>query len=525
MIDICKAQEPVEVTSRISDVTVFLNGAQVTREADITFGRKTSVYAFRELPLHLDEESIQTGGTGNFIILSIVHQVNYLASSRKTAQVKMLQDSVSYYEKELNHNNALQSVAKNEEDLLNANRNLGSSEKGVVVSELKAAADFFRLRLTEIKENQLELIQKESKLKSSLDRLKKQLSSMNAELNKPTSEILVTIAGNDNASGKLVVTYNVRSAGWKPVYDIRVDDINNPIIINQNAMVMQNTGEDWEKVNLRLSTADPRRRGEKPVLSPWYINFEQPVALYDNLKKAPKVVYAAPVVVEENMQMDMEAEPEAVSAFTYTQVSEKQTNIEYNIKIPYNIPSDNQQYTINIQESQLKADFEYYCVPKIDKEAFLIARLSDWEDLNLMPGDMNLFFEGTYVGKSYLNTGNTKDTLDLSLGRDKSIVVTRNIIKDFTEERTIGNSIRENQAWDITVRNNKKQAVELRIEDQLPISMNKDISVESVELSEGSVNENTGTVSWKLTLNPGVEKKLRIAFMIKYPKDKYVIID
>jgi len=164
-------------------------------------------------------------------------------------------------------------------------------------------------------------------------------------------------------------------------------------------------------------------------------------------------------------------------------------------------------------------------VPKIDREAFLVAHITGWENYNLLSGEISLFFEGTYVGKSYLNVRNTNDTLDLSLGRDKGIVVTRVKLKDFTEQKTIGSNKRETRAWDITVRNTKKQAIDLHLEDQLPVSMNKDIQVETIEYSGGRYTQETGNILWRFRLEPSAEKKLRVAFAIKYPKDQRVFID
>jgi len=220
-----------------------------------------------------------------------------------------------------------------------------------------------------------------------------------------------------------------------------------------------------------------------------------------------------------------EAESLAATASSITEVSENQTNLEFIIRVPYDVPSDNRQYTINIQESSLPATFEYYCAPKIDREAFLVARITGWEELNLLSGEVNLFFEGTYVGKSSINVRNTADTLDLSLGRDKGIVITREKRKDFTEQKTIGGNIRESRSWEITVRNTKKQPLNLRLEDQFPVSMNKDIEMEPLDYAGGAYNRETGRVSWRLKLEPSEEKKIRLSFSVRYPKDKRVFID
>jgi uncharacterized protein (TIGR02231 family) len=485
---------------------------------------------FKELPVNIDPQSIQARGEGNFIILSLLHQVNYLSGQRITAQVKLLQDSLTYYEEQHAFTTSMQSVMKNEEELLIANRDIGGDEKGVIMTELKAAADFYRARLTEIKKEQLKLNREAVKLNEKIEKLRNQLNVINAGLNRPTSEVLVHVSCTENATVQLFISYTVYDARWTPAYDVRAKDVQSPVQLIYNASVSQNTGEDWDKVAIKLSTANPQQRGEKPNLQPWFIDFEQPamkldeynVVRYGNAKRAS----LQPVIAEE-MVMDnaMGIEADAITAASFTEVSESQTNLEFNIKIPYDIPSDNKEYTINIQDFTLPAFYEYYCVPKLDREAFLLARITGWENYNLLSGEINLFFEGTYVGKSQLNVRNTNDTLDLSLGRDKGIVVTRVKMKDFTEEKTIGSNKRETRAWEITVRNNKRQPLNLRIEDQLPVSMNKDIEVEPIDYSAGNYNKETGRITWRLNMEPSAEKKLKVSFAIKYPKDQRIYID
>jgi len=520
------ATEPVEVTSRIQEVTVFLKGAQISRETRITLPKGSTTLAFRELPLNIDPQSIQARGEGNFVILSLVHQVNYLAPQRKTSQVKQLQDSLKIYEDKLTTIIGMLSVLQSEVELLDANREIGGNDKGVVLLELRQVADFYRLRLSEIKKDELKLNRQASDLREKTEKLRNQLNSLDQDLKQPTSEVLINITCNEIVNGTLLLTYAVFEAGWVPSYDVRAKDILSPVQLFYNARVYQHTGESWDNVSIRLSTANPQQRGEKPDLQPWYLDFEQPVvplSQYNSIQ--PSVLIRGTASKSIAAEMDIADTEEAITVASFTDVTDNQTNLEFSIKIPYNIPSDNKQYTINIQDYTLPAFYEYYCAPKLDREAFLVARITGWENYNLLSGDMNLFFEGTFVGKSHLSVRNTNDTLDLSLGRDKGIVVTRVKMKDFTEEKTIGSNKRETRAWEITVRNNKKQAVDLRLQDQLPISMNKDIEMEPLDYSGGKFNRETGLITWKQRIEPSSEKKLRISFAVKYPKDQHVFID
>ena len=131
---------------------------------------------------------------------------------------------------------------------------------------------------------------------------------------------------------------------------------------------------------------------------------------------------------------------------------ENATSVEFKIEIPYSIPTSGKQFTVDIKEHSLPAYYEYYCAPKLDKDAFLTAQVTDWDDLNLLNGEANLFFEGTYLGKSLLDVQNVEDTLNISLGRDKNIVVTRTKLKEFSKKKFLSNKKIDSRAWDIEVR-------------------------------------------------------------------------
>lgn len=515
-----------EVISTVKEVTVFLNGAQVMRSAKIEFPKGNTVFRFVNLPESIDPQSVQVKGQGSFTILSVVHQINYLAGQKKSREIILLEDSLRIFEEKLALNNSMIQVYKTEEDLLMANKSIGSEEKGLVVSELKMAADFFRARMTDIKKEQLDIARENKFLNEKIEKLRNQLNVINTSLNRPTSEILVSVEATSEGAGVLQLTYIVSQAGWIPVYDIRAVDVNSPVTLIYNAKVFQQTGENWENVKLKLSTADPRQRGDKPNLTTWYVDFFQSSGVFDYMQNIaqPSRAKKAEIAISED-KVPEESEIASPTAAIYTEVLQHQTNLEFSIKVPYDIPSDNKQYTINVQEYKLPATYQYYCAPKLDRDAFLIARVTGWEGYNLLPGEMNLFFEDTYIGKSYLNLRQTTDTLDLSLGRDKNIIVTRAKLTDFTADKMLLNTRQKTRGWEITIRNNKKQQIRLILEDQFPVSMNKDIQVEPIEYSGGSYNKETGKINWIFILNPSEEKKIRLAFSVKYPKDKEIIID
>ena len=145
-----------------------------------------------------------------------------------------------------------------------------------------------------------------------------------------------------------------------------------------------------------------------------------------------------------------------------------------------------------------------------------------WEEFSLLPGEANVFFEGTFVGKSYLDPGSIKDTLSISLGRDKRIVVKRDKLKDFSSRKLIGTNQRETYAYEISVRNTKNEPVKIKVEDQVPVSQNSQIEVTVVDVGAASYNKDTGKLTWEMSLQPNETKKVVYKFDVKFPKDRTI---
>ena len=150
----------------------------------------------------------------------------------------------------------------------------------------------------------------------------------------------------------------------------------------------------------------------------------------------------------------------------------------------------------------------------------MLARITGWEELELVSGPANVYLGGTYVGQSYINTKSTNDTLDLSVGRDNKIMVSRTQLKDYNTEKLIGNNKKTTYAYEIVIKNNRKSAITLDVEDQIPVSQTSEITVESIEISKGELNPLTGKIKWTLSIEPGEAKKINLTYSIKYPRNK-----
>ena len=204
---------------------------------------------------------------------------------------------------------------------------------------------------------------------------------------------------------------------------------------------------------------------------------------------------------------------------------ENQTTVEFKIDIPYTIKSDSRNYVVQMTAYEVPASYEYYCVPKIDTDAFLLGYVTDWEKYKLLEGEANIFFEDTYIGKSILDVRFIKDTLSLSLGRDKGVIVTREKIKDLTTQKLIGAKKEETRAWRISVKNNKTLDIKMVLLDQVPVSTLDEIEIDIKEASRGVWNKETGEIKWELELDSKESRDLDLKYAIKYPKHRNLIFE
>jgi len=168
----------------------------------------------------------------------------------------------------------------------------------------------------------------------------------------------------------------------------------------------------------------------------------------------------------------------------------------------------------------LPASYKYFAVPKAEKDAFLLAEVNDYSKYNLLPGEANVIFENMHVGKTFIDPNQTSDTLRLSMGRDRKIVVTREKVIDKSGTKFLSAKKEQTFTFDITVRNNKKEAVAILLQDQYPISTDKETEVELKASDHATLTPETGMLSWNLNLKPSESKKLRVSYKVRSPKDK-----
>ena len=516
---IANAQNEKSVESKPLNVTVFLNKAQVTRSASTQIESGRSNLVISGLSAILDPKSIQVSGKGAFSILGVSHRQNFLSEFNRPKSLKNLYDSLTYYQKQLQSEINKKETLEREEQLLSANQKFSGGNQNLTVNELKMMSEYFRTRVAEILSGKSKSADQIKNWNERINRINRQISEQNELFSRNTGEIVISVFAEKNTPAQLEIRYVVANAGWTPVYDLKTSGTSGPVNIIYKAQVFQSTGEIWNDVRVSLSTANPNLSGSKPELSQWYLDIQQPIVIQNIKPRSRELMMAAPPVAAEMMRSDL---PEAETMAETVQLTQSGLNAEFVITTPQNIPSGPKPVVMDIQHTDLNAGYEYSTVPKLDKNAFLMARVTGWDALSLLPGEANLFFEGTYVGKTSIDPAQVRDTIALSLGRDPRIIVSREKVKELSSRKLVGTNQRETVGWAINLRNTKSEQITISVEDQIPVSINSMIEVTLVDAPGAKWDKQTGKLKWLLSLAPSENKTINFRYEIKYPKDKII---
>lgn len=276
------------------------------------------------------------------------------------------------------------------------------------------------------------------------------------------------------------------------------------------------TGYDTNTLPIQGEQLNVQMSADNAVLE------EVVVVGYAQSAKLGDRVAGAVRVIGENLKRQQKSGPTPVP----TQTQRRATTVAFAIERPYSIPTDGKPRSVEIKQYQVVATYRYLAVPKISNDVFLSAIVNDWEQYDMISGNLQLFFEGTYLGSSFLDVDKTADSLQLSLGRDAGVVITRELDEDFRKSNGLfGGRQMESRGWNISVRNTKAQSIDLAVLDQVPVSAQGNIDVDLELPKEDSLDENSGQVSWQFKVPASTERKLSFGYRVKYPVGERVVVE
>ena len=571
------------VKASLTNVTVFRIGAEMNHLAKAELIKGNNELIIENVSNAMDANSIQVNCNGNVTIMGVEFSADHLQHEIKTPVIKMLEDSVEIVNGNLEKIKTNISVINDLLTVLKANKEIKGSQTGLSVAELVKLMEYYKAKSFELQNELITLHQKEKKLKELLEQLNNQVVEEQKKNTKSTGKLILQLNCAVAGKYDFNISYITPNAYWTPFYDLRAESITAPLKLIYRAKIFQTTGIDWKQVKLSLSTSSPSQTGNAPLFKTWFLSYINPVNYYNtslalqgkvagvsnSLSEVVVIGYGAsnesrdeapassitPQLYIVNGTEMQESEfkkirsiaiksieklkgnqataiygSRAVGGVTlvtlkdgledYITVADKELDVTFDIDLPYDVPTNGKAQTAVLKEEQIAANYKFYAVPKLDKDVFLLAEIADWEKLNLLPGEANIIFEGTYIGKSFIDPSSTQDTLNLTMGRDKRVVVKKEKLVDFSSVKFLGANKKQIFTYQITVKNNKKDAIDLLVKDQYPISQDKEVEVELLESSDAANNDETGVLTLKLKLAPGEVKKIKVSYSVKYPKDK-----
>jgi len=512
------ANSPIPVNSSIESVKVYRTGAVIDRVATVNLSAGVSEIHFTALSPFLDPNSLMVTTAAGVTILSVNASREFLTEIPRSAEFQNLEKQIEDLNKTILYERAKIEVLAEEESLLLSNKSIGGQHTGITANQLETVSAYFRKRLGEIKTERIDLQHNLSEQTKLLTRLRNQLAELQRRF-RPDNSYTVVIRAIKTVPGStpFKLSYLTSNSRWVSTFDFRVEDISSPLTIDYKGDVVNGSGEDWNNVNLTLSTGDPARNNVIPVLAPWRIGY-----------------YTQPPIAGRHQSMELEeiatmknirsarddsgfAPPPGIA-----QSGESLTTTEFKINDPFTIPADGKTYTLILESNTKEADYFYTIVPKRNSSAYLTATIKNYETLNLTAGEAGIYLAGAYIGKTYINPFTAEDSLNISLGVDIGIAVQREKLQDKSTRGFLSNKREETHAWSIKVRNNKSSEATIKVYDQIPLPRLDEIEVRSEVENQGKLDDETGIISWNLQLKPGEQKELRFSYTVRYPRNRVI---
>lgn len=574
-------EKTTSTKSTIESVTVYKNNARILRKAKANIPAGSSELILEQLSQKILINSIQVKiSNSNVALVSAVPRINYLKQTEASERFQTINDSLELIARAIKTLTLDEGVVRVAKKTLLENNPLGSGYKeGFTVKEVKEVMEFKRKELAALEKELLALDYQKKALQEQEQILRQQQNALYGARSKPSGEIVLKLQSTSNVATDIEVVYVVTDAGWRPLYDLKSEGVGKPLELVYKAHVFQQTGFDWQQVKLTLSSSDPSLSHDRPILNPMQLNLLATTNVTTKKKKGNTYIQyqgSGNVVLESQIQkrdidfirhnpqrsissvvvttatVNALDEGEAINsngsrsssndvyvdgvrvignvsipeseiitteAFTDLLANENHT-IDFNLELLQDIPSDGEQHIVEVKRHEMEVDYEYHIVPKLDKGAFLLAKITNYGQYNLLSGKANIFFEGVYLGQSYLNSKVTTDTLLLSLGRDEKISVRREKLKSVQKEQ--GNFVKEHLGFEISVRNNKNETIKVTVLDQVPVSKNKELEIKLLESTSAIFYEPYGSLRWRRDVQKNETLKLKFEYEVKYPKDRGV---
>lgn len=516
----------IHIYSKPSEVTVYNTGATMFYKYQVNLKEGFNKIYLDSMPNNLVLTSLRSNCKGKNIIMAsnfelepkIVTNANDLP-----AMSQKYQDSIDIINLKINEVKALIGSLNKEEELIQNFKYQQVADKQNQVKELIELSSFYSKRLLEVKKDLVKNNQIITEYNKNIANLNKKIESLRKYSSTVNNyQIILDVNAESTGTFELGVSFYTVSASWVLSYDLKVDESSNNLYFIYKANVKQTTGIDWDKVKLTLSNRNPQENNNLPIIYPWILRKQQQAKQYNDYQMDDALAPRTTSVETSSRSKSKASDVMVIDGLSIGNTQVRALNVDYNLSTLYSIKTNGKEHNLVIDEKKLKAELEHYVAPKYDNDAFLVAKIYDWSELNLVNSNANIYFDDTFVGTTYINAQQAKDSLIISLGRDKNISVSRDLSKEIKEKKFWSKNNEHYFGYVIKVKNNSRKQIKIKIEENYPISSTDEVEIELMELSNANNDKDKGILSWSKTIESNKSEEVKILYKIEAP-DNYII--
>ncbi|MCM8773425.1 MAG: mucoidy inhibitor MuiA family protein [Candidatus Omnitrophica bacterium] len=525
--------EELEAKSKIREVCIYPDSALVIRSSLLKLKAGSYKVIFSNIIPEIDENSLKVTIRGENIKLYGAQLKRDYLEDVPSDKIKQLKEEIQELEDKIRVLQDTKSLLLEEKNFLDSIRLFSNQQitKELVTKmpSIKDLEDTVNFLHTKLKDNYTQVMDCDIKIRdlsNKIDTLKRELSQSATPQSKLKRSIVVELELLKPEDFELDVSYLVKGASWQTIYDARVNFEKSQVELVSYGLVRQRTGEDWDDVELSLSTGKPSRGGRMPDVSSWFIRPSQPKPQY---KERMEIKSNFPQGITFERDKDY-IEGESAD-WDYAETKEKGIAVVYKLPRRVTVKSDGSEHKLAISSQMLTANFEYSTYPKASPFAYLYSRLKNSKDLHLLPGRVNIFLEGDFVGTSSIDNIGQEEEFELYLGVDENVKVRRELLEKKVDDILIAGIPSPNRRvtfkYKTTIENYKGKKIKVNFFEAIPVSEDERIKVKiekvTLQPKEKDWKDRKGIWRWEIELEPTQKQEIFYNFTIEHPKD--IIID
>lgn len=516
--------KPLNYDIKLNQATIFLRGAELENNVTLNLPAGQSEVVLSNVANNIDPRSLSISIDNEDVIINTINVKKIPIAPSYPSDIAVLMEKQKDINKRIEVLNININVGDEQITLLKDQSFFGSGETQSL-EHSSQKFDFISQKMTSILNQQKMAREEIAELTEQLEELSRQLEIDMPIIAQEKTQIVLSLGTSKNLTSKMRISYITPDAGWSPAYDIRSQGMDKPILLTYKADVIQNTGLNWDKVKLVLTSTNPSLNITAPTLSPWYLSLYNNTSKFKQSNMDMRMAMPAPVLEEMSERESMAPRERLSKGVTrYVTTNNNGINLSHAIALPYTLKNSTEPNTLVINQKEVVADYRYLTTPKLVEEVYLQAEVKDWENLNLLNGRANIYYMNSFVGNSYINTNELTELLSIPFGIDKNIQISRiNNEKIRKEPIFIGTTIEQKESYTIKVRNTYNSPVKVTIYDQLPLSQENNINVADAVYKDGVLDKDTGEIKWDITLGAKEEKSLPLNYTLSYPKNRQIM--